>query len=52
MKFKSVYTGVPYVPTAAEPDAGDSGSRQIAQSPMRIREFTAAPIAETAAVTS
>lgn len=45
-KFKSIYTGEPYVPTAALSDNGDAAPRHAAVSRVHIRPFTAAPIAE------
>lgn len=45
VKFQTVYTGNPYDPAdTGEPD--ESAPRQAAQSRVRIRQFTAAPIAE------
>lgn len=46
VKFKSIYTGEPYVPTAAQSDNGDSSPRHAVASRVRIRPFTAAPVAE------
>ncbi len=45
VKFHSVYTGTNYVPPAEEGFA-ESAPKHAAQSPLRIRRFTAAPIAE------
>ncbi|GLP72965.1 type VII secretion protein EccCa [Mycobacterium antarcticum] len=45
VKFHSVFTGTNYVPTVLDADDGDSAPRHTAQSPLRIRPFTAAPIA-------
>jgi type VII secretion protein EccCa len=50
VKFHSVFTGTNYVPTVLDADLGDRTPKHAAQSPLRIRSFTAAPIAE--AVTS
>ena len=47
VKFHSVWTGTNYVPTATASDLGDA-PRPVAQSPLRIRPFTAAPIFEAA----
>jgi type VII secretion protein EccCa len=46
VKFHSVFTGTNYVPTALDAGNGDHTPRHAAQSPLRIRSFTAAPIAE------
>ena len=46
VKFKSVFTGTNYVPTQLDAGAGDVNPKRAAQRPMRIRAFTAAPIAE------
>lgn len=46
VKFHSVYTGTNYVPTVIDSDTGDSAPKHTVQSPLRIRPFTAAPIAE------
>ena len=46
VKFHSVFTGTNYVPAAADADIGDHAPKHAAQSPLRIRPFTAAPIAE------
>ena len=45
VKFHSVFTGTNYVPTAVDTDVADSSPRHAVQSPLRIRPFTAAPIA-------
>jgi hypothetical protein len=45
VKFHSVYTGTNYVPPAEEGFA-ESAPKHAAQSPLRIRPFTAARIAE------
>ncbi|MBJ7340412.1 type VII secretion protein EccCa [Mycolicibacterium sp.] len=46
VKFHSVYTGTNYVPTVVDSGTGDAAPKHAAQSPLRIRPFTAAPIAE------
>lgn len=46
VKFHSVFTGTNYVPTVLDADTGDHTPKHAAQSPLRIRSFTAAPIAE------
>ena len=46
VKFQTVYTGTPYVPTVAETDAAESSPRNTSQAKIRIHQFTAAPIAE------
>lgn len=46
VKFQTVYTGTPYVPTETDDDKGDSAPRQVAQTRVRIHQFTSAPIAE------
>jgi type VII secretion protein EccCa len=45
VKFHSVYTGTNYVPPAAE-GLAESAPKHAVQSPLRIRPFTAAPVAE------
>ena len=49
VKFKSIYTGEPYVPAAAQSENGDAAPRHAAASKVRIHQFTAAPIAEPVA---
>ncbi len=49
VKFHSVYTGTNYVPAVVESDNGDSTQKHAGQSPLRVRPFTAAPIAEAVA---
>ncbi|MEU0497118.1 type VII secretion protein EccCa [Mycobacterium sp. NPDC006124] len=46
VKFRSVFTGTNYVPASQDVDLGDSTPKHTAQSPLRIRPFTATPIAE------
>jgi type VII secretion protein EccCa len=46
VKFHSVFTGTNYVPTPVDADLGDHTPKHAAPSPVRIRAFTAAPIAE------
>jgi type VII secretion protein EccCa len=46
VKFHSVFTGTNYVPTVLDADTGDHTPKHATQSPLRIRSFTAAPIAE------
>jgi type VII secretion protein EccCa len=50
VKFHSVYTGTNYVPPAVDSDLGDSTPKHAAQSPLRIRPFTASPVAEAMTV--
>jgi type VII secretion protein EccCa len=50
VKFHSVYTGTNYVPPAVDSDLGDSTPKHAAQSPLRIRPFTASPVAESMTV--
>ncbi|MGH3638186.1 MAG: type VII secretion protein EccCa, partial [Mycobacterium sp.] len=50
VKFHSVYTGTNYVPPALDSDLGDSTPKHAAQSPLRIRPFTASPVAEAMTV--
>ena len=45
VKFHSVFTGVNYVPTPVD-DVGEVVPKQAPVSKVRIRQFTAAPIAE------
>jgi hypothetical protein len=47
-KFRSVYTGVNYVPTALTQDDGDAKPRARTQNRVRIHQFTAAPILDAA----
>jgi type VII secretion protein EccCa len=49
VKFHSVFTGTNYVPPALDTNMADSAPRHAAPSPLRIRPFTAAPIAEAVA---
>jgi ESX secretion system protein EccC len=49
VKFHSVYTGTNYVPPAVE-GLAESAPKHAAQSPLRIRPFTAAPVAEAMTV--
>jgi type VII secretion protein EccCa len=49
VKFKSIYTGEPYVPATAQSENGDAAPRHAAASKVRIHQFTAAPIAEPVA---
>lgn len=51
VKFQSVYTGNPYVPTAVGAGDDDGGPRTHADRSLRIHRFTAAPIMD-ASVTS
>jgi type VII secretion protein EccCa len=46
VKFKSMYTGEPYVPEVVQSDNGESAPRHASSGQVRIRPFTAAPIAE------
>jgi type VII secretion protein EccCa len=50
VKFHSVYTGTNYVPPAVDSDVADSTPKHAAQSPLRIRPFTASPVAEAMTV--
>jgi DNA segregation ATPase FtsK/SpoIIIE-like protein len=50
VKFRSVYTGNPYVPTATNQDDGEAKPRAQRQSRVHIRPFTATPIFDTAAM--
>ncbi|MCV7420759.1 type VII secretion protein EccCa [Mycobacterium yunnanensis] len=45
VKFRSVFTGTTYVPASSESDAV-AAPKHAAQSPLRIRPFTATPIPE------
>ena len=45
MKFRSVFTGTNYVPPSLDSDVVAT-PKHTAQSPMRIRPFTATPIPE------
>ena len=49
MKFKSMYTGEPYVPAATQSADGDSAPRHAVASRVSIRPFTAAAIPEAVA---
>ena len=49
VKFHSVYTGINYVPSAPLQEDGEVKPRTNGQSQLRIRQFTAAPIFDTAA---
>jgi DNA segregation ATPase FtsK/SpoIIIE-like protein len=49
VKFHSVFTGTNYVPPDLDTNMADSMPRHAAPSPLRIRPFTAAPIAEAVA---
>lgn len=44
VKFQSVYTGNPYVPTVVNAGDDDLGPRAHADNSIRIHRFTAAPI--------
>ncbi|MEH3139501.1 MAG: type VII secretion protein EccCa [Mycobacterium kyogaense] len=44
VKFQSVYTGTPYVPTVVGAGDADAGPRTQADRSLRIHRFTAAPI--------
>jgi hypothetical protein len=46
VKFKTVYTGTPYEPTAIISANGEAAPRHAPQSKLRIHAFTAAPIAD------
>jgi type VII secretion protein EccCa len=46
VKFQSVYTGTNYVPTATLDDVGEVAPKHAAHGQLRIRPFTATPIAE------
>jgi hypothetical protein len=48
VKFHSVYTGTNYVPTLLDQDDGDARPRIHGNGQVRIRQFTAAPIFDTA----
>ncbi|MGV0798384.1 type VII secretion protein EccCa, partial [Mycolicibacterium elephantis] len=48
VKFHSVYTGVPYVPSAPEQDDGAAKPRAYTPTQPRIHRFTTAPIFDTA----
>ena len=48
VKFHSVYTGVNYVPTAPVLDDGEAKPRVLGSDRIRIHQFTAAPIFDTA----
>jgi DNA segregation ATPase FtsK/SpoIIIE-like protein len=48
VKFHSVYTGVNYVPTTSVQDNGEVKPRAQSADRIRIRQFTAAPIFDTA----
>ena len=48
VKFHSVYTGVNYVPTAPAQEDGEVKPRSQGPDRMRIHQFTAAPIFDTA----
>ncbi|MFC7674070.1 type VII secretion protein EccCa [Mycolicibacterium sp. GCM10028919] len=49
VKFKSIYTGEPYVPATVQSENGDAAPRHAAASKVRIHQFTTAPIAEPVA---
>ncbi|OFJ54106.1 type VII secretion protein EccCa [Mycolicibacterium grossiae] len=49
VKFKSMYTGEPYVPAATQSADGDSAPRHAVASRVSIRPFTAAAIPEAVA---
>ena len=48
VKFHSVYTGINYVPSAPVTDNGEVAPKAHAQDHLRIHQFTAAPIFDTA----
>lgn len=48
VKFQSVYTGAPYVPATAVQQDGEVKPRHPQRNRMRIHEFTATPIFDTA----
>jgi DNA segregation ATPase FtsK/SpoIIIE-like protein len=50
VKFHSVYTGTNYVPTAPTQQHGEVKPRATSQGRVRIHQFTAAPIMDTAAL--
>jgi len=52
VKFHSVYTGTPYVPTPSGQDDGEVKPRSDTRRPVRIHRFTAAPILDAAEVNS
>jgi type VII secretion protein EccCa len=52
VKFQSVYTGNPYVPTVVAAGDADAGPRTQADRNVRIHRFTAAPILDATTVSS
>jgi hypothetical protein len=51
VKFHSVWTGVNYVPSVVVEENGEVKPRVQADSRLRIHQFTAAPIFDTAVTT-
>jgi hypothetical protein len=48
VKFRSVWTGVNYVPSEPDNENGEVKPRAHADGQLRVRQFTAAPIFDTA----
>jgi hypothetical protein len=48
VKFHSSYTGINYVPSAPVTDDGEVKPRSQGEGRLRIHQFTAAPIFDTA----
>ena len=48
VKFHSSYTGINYAPSALAQEDGEVKPRNNGQSHLRVRQFTAAPIFDTA----